>query len=123
MLCTPTLHHVDYGGGSETGIGPQACNMSDGSMHFPDWPDMHRPLGAPRGDFKNTTTAAGDIVLTREFSTGTRVVMNATGSGRDASNNFACIYWSDSFTTGLGGEQPCPHAGELRAIFARAGWS
>ena len=23
-----------YGGGSETGIGAQACNMSDGAMHF-----------------------------------------------------------------------------------------
>jgi hypothetical protein len=111
-----------YGGGSETGIGTQACNMSDGSMHFVNWPDTKRPLGAPKGDFKNTTTPTGDAVLTREFATGTRVVMNATGIGRAAASNFACIYWSDGFTTGLGGEQPCPSGGELVELFSSAGW-
>ena len=112
-----------YGGGSETGIGPQACNMSDGSFHFADWPDVHRPLGVPKGDFRNTTTGDGTAVLTREFSTGTRVVMNATGSGRSASANFACVYWSDGFITGVGGDQPCPEKGsELDALFSLAGW-
>jgi hypothetical protein len=118
-----------YGGGSETGIGPAACNMSDGSMHFPDWPDMHRPLGVPKGDFKNSTVGGNAAVLTREFATGTRVVMNAIGSGREASANFACVYWSDhhGFTTGLpdpedAGAQPCPTKAELDALFTSAGW-
>lgn len=110
-----------YGGGSETGIGPQACNMSDGSMHFPDWPDMRRPLGAPRGDYK-VTTVGSDRVFTREFSTGTRVVMNATGvpsnPAKATAGNFKCIYWSDGFVTGEGGEQPCPSKATIDEIFA-----
>jgi hypothetical protein len=107
-----------YGGGSETGIGPQACNMSDGSMHFPDWPDMHRPLGAPKGDFKNVSFGS-DYVLTREFGTGTRVVMNATGPpGRDTASNFKCIFWSDGFVTGEGGAQPCPSKKTVNEMFA-----
>ena len=111
-----------YGGGSETGIGPQACNLSDGSMHFLHWPDVHRPLGAPRGDHRNMTDGHGDPILTREFTTGTRVVMNASGSGRAASENFACVYWADGFVTGQGGTQPCPSEFELDALFSSAGW-
>jgi hypothetical protein len=110
-----------YGGGSETGIGLQACNMSDGAMHFVNWPDVYRPLGAPRGDFKNTSFF-GSAMLTRAFATGTRVVMNASGTGRDARDNFACVYWSDGFITGLGGPQPCPSQQQLNELFAAAGW-
>jgi len=62
-------------------------------------------------------------MLTREFSTGTRVVMNASGSGHDARDNFGCVFWSDGFVTGLGGAQPCPSQEQVSALFAAAGWA
>lgn len=68
---------------------------SDGSFHYAEWPDLHRPLGAPLDDYKNTTGRDGSY-LTRVFSTGTKVWMNAS---------HGCVYWSDGFVTG--GDTPC----------------
>jgi hypothetical protein len=93
-----------------------------GAVFLQDWPDVHRPLGAPKGDFRNTSFL-GSAMLTREFSTGTRVVMNASGSGHDARDNFGCVFWSDGFVTGLGGAQPCPSQEQVSALFAAAGWA
>ena len=136
-----TAHCCLQGGGSESGIGPQACNMSDGSMHFPDWPDVHRPLGTPQGDFQNASVGS-DVYLTRVFKTAagttTRVVMNATGGDtRDTAGNFKCVYWADGFVTGerdcsapdlattpvVGGFcQSCPPKGSALLAAAFAGW-
>eukprot|EP00729_Bicosta_minor_P002885 gene2885-9882_t len=63
---------------------------------------MHRPLGAPLGDFKNESQANGEYYLTRAFATGTKVVMNATGGdNRNTRDNFKCVYWSDGFLVGV----------------------
>eukprot|EP01047_Picozoa_sp_COSAG01_P012292 COSAG01_NODE_551_length_15579_cov_30.915181_2_plen_445_part_00 len=83
-----------YGAGSESGIGPDACLGVGGSMRIPTWPDMSRPLGAPQGDFKNSS-ALGGWMLTRVFGSGgaavTRVALN---------DSFSCIWWADGFVTG-----------------------
>lgn len=76
---------------------------------------MHRPLGAPLGDFKNESQANGEYYLTRAFATGTKVVMNATGGdNRNTRDNFKCVYWSDGFVTG---GSSCPLKEEVAGIF------
>ena len=106
-----------YGGGSESGVGPQACNMSDGSFHFLNWPDLKRPLGNPLGVFKNVTRGS-DHIFTRVFATGTRVAINATmaSSPHDESkDNYKCIWWSDGFTTGGAN---CPAKTAVEGLFS-----
>lgn len=98
--------HAYYGANSESGIGPDACFGNGGSMTISTWPDMQRPLGAPQGDLKNTTTGPGSWALTRVFGSGgnlTKVAM---------SGQWSCIWWSDGAVTTLG---KCPPPSELFA--------
>eukprot|EP01052_Picozoa_sp_SAG31_P009914 SAG31_NODE_531_length_14413_cov_7.712659_16_plen_179_part_00 len=102
-----------YGAGSETGIGPEACFGAGGSMRIPTWPDMHRPLGAPQGELKNSSVPSGGWLFTRVFASGTsmtRVALN---------DSWSCIWWGDGFVTG----RDCPPHGSaaMHEIFASWG--